>query len=104
MIRRVFRRCGNAPGALTSEDQAAVNAFRAMLAALRSPEPWTSGHNQDVAIRVGPFRHALAYALAWRTTGPSRVEEARLDGDCVRRSEAQRTRACFQCLAPDLRR
>ncbi|MEU9983762.1 hypothetical protein [Streptomyces sp. NPDC050856] len=53
-----FRRCGNAPGTLTPEDQAAVDAFRAHLdavAALRSPEPWTPGRNQDVAVRVGPF-------------------------------------------------
>ncbi|WP_406500818.1 hypothetical protein OG936_38220 (plasmid) [Streptomyces sp. NBC_00846] len=32
-----FRRCGHAPGALTPEDQAVVDAFRAMLAALRTP-------------------------------------------------------------------
>nr|MDT0521319.1 hypothetical protein [Streptomyces sp. DSM 41633] len=54
MIRR-FRRCGHAPGALTPEDQAAVTQFRAMLAAVRTPEPWTPGHGQDVAVRVGPF-------------------------------------------------
>ncbi|MBT2539742.1 hypothetical protein J7E99_03215 [Streptomyces sp. ISL-44] len=54
MIRR-FRRCGHAPGALTPEDQAAVDQFRAMLAAVRSPEPWTPGHGQDVAVRIGPF-------------------------------------------------
>ncbi|WP_331761811.1 hypothetical protein [Streptomyces sp. NBC_01546] len=56
MIRRMFRRCGNAPGtALSPEDQAAVDAFRAMLAAVRDPEPWTPGRAQDVAVRVGPF-------------------------------------------------
>jgi hypothetical protein len=55
MIRRMFRRCGNAPGALTPEDKAVVDEFRAMLAALRSPEPWMPGHCQDVAVRVGPF-------------------------------------------------
>ncbi|MFJ8017426.1 hypothetical protein [Streptomyces sp. NPDC096339] len=54
MIRR-FRRCGHAPGALTREDQAVVDQFRAMLAAVRSPEPWTPGHGQDVAVRIGPF-------------------------------------------------
>ncbi|RPK23576.1 hypothetical protein EES37_38115 [Streptomyces sp. ADI91-18] len=55
MIRRMFRCCGHAPGALTPEDQAAVDAFRAMLAAVRAPEPWTPGRAQDVAVRVGPF-------------------------------------------------
>ncbi|MFJ9855302.1 hypothetical protein [Streptomyces sp. NPDC101150] len=55
MKRPLFRRCGNARGVLTPEDQTAVDAFRAMLAALRSPEPWTPGLTQDVAVRVGPF-------------------------------------------------
>ncbi|MFE9468785.1 hypothetical protein ACFYNW_35200 [Streptomyces virginiae] len=54
MIRR-FRRCGHAPGALTPEDQAAVDQFRTMLTAVRDPQPWTPGHSQDVAVRVGPF-------------------------------------------------
>ncbi|MFI7178946.1 hypothetical protein [Streptomyces spororaveus] len=54
MIRR-FRRCGHAPGALTPEDQSAVDQFRAMLTAVRDPQPWTPGHGQDVAVRVGPF-------------------------------------------------
>lgn len=54
MIRR-FRRCGHAPEALTPEDQAVVNQFRAMLAAVRDPEPWTPGGAQDIAVRVGPF-------------------------------------------------
>ncbi|MGW1767314.1 hypothetical protein ACWCQL_25025 [Streptomyces sp. NPDC002073] len=54
MIRR-FRRCGHAPGALTLEDQAAVDQFRAMLAAVRDPQPWSPGHGQDIAVRVGPF-------------------------------------------------
>lgn len=54
MIRR-FRRCGHAPGALTPGDQAVVDQFRALLAALREPEPWTPGLGQDVAVRVGPF-------------------------------------------------
>ncbi|MGX1913622.1 hypothetical protein ACWIID_32985 [Streptomyces phaeochromogenes] len=49
----LFRRCGHAPGALTPEDQATVDQFRAMLTALRNPEPWTPGHCQDVAVRVG---------------------------------------------------
>lgn len=58
MIRHLFRRCGNAPGDVTPEDQAVVDAFRARLAAiaaLRSPEPWTPGNCQDIAVRVGPF-------------------------------------------------
>ncbi|MFJ8376979.1 hypothetical protein ACIQ9I_36185 [Streptomyces sp. NPDC094461] len=58
MIRRMFRRRGNAPGDITPEDQAVVDAFHARLdaiAALRSPEPWTPGHCQDIAVRVGPF-------------------------------------------------
>ncbi|NED17983.1 hypothetical protein G3I31_07460 [Streptomyces sp. SID9913] len=54
MIRR-FRRCGHAPGALTPEDQAVVDQFRAMLTALRNPEPWTPGSARDIAVRVGPF-------------------------------------------------
>ncbi|MGG8318113.1 hypothetical protein ACQ9AR_33470 [Streptomyces lividans] len=54
MIRHMFRRCGHARGGLSPEDQAAVDAFRAMLAALRSPEPWTPGSAQDIAVRVGP--------------------------------------------------
>uniref|UniRef100_UPI002F916BEA hypothetical protein n=1 Tax=Streptomyces sp. NBC_01562 TaxID=2975879 RepID=UPI002F916BEA len=54
-MKRLFRRCGHAPGALSPEDQAAVDQFRALLAALRDPEPWTPGHCQDLAVRVGPF-------------------------------------------------
>lgn len=49
------RRCANAPGALTPEDQATVDAFRSMLAALRTTEPWTPDRCQDVAVEVGPF-------------------------------------------------
>ncbi|MEU9594381.1 hypothetical protein AB0D84_32330 [Streptomyces sp. NPDC048193] len=54
MIRR-FRRCGHAPGAISPEDQAVVDQFRAMLTAVRNPEPWTPGLALDVAVRVGPF-------------------------------------------------
>lgn len=54
MIRR-FRRCGHGPGALTPEDQAVVDQLRAMLTALRNPEPWTPGSARDIAVRVGPF-------------------------------------------------
>ncbi|MFJ3762540.1 hypothetical protein [Streptomyces sp. NPDC090080] len=54
MIRR-FRRCGHAPGALSPEDQAVVDQLRAMLTALRNPEPWAPGSARDIAVRVGPF-------------------------------------------------
>ncbi|WP_406016271.1 hypothetical protein OG520_38765 [Streptomyces sp. NBC_00984] len=51
-----FRRhCANAPGALAPEDRAVVDAFRAMLAAVRDLEPWTPERTQNVAVRVGPF-------------------------------------------------
>ncbi|MCX4766731.1 hypothetical protein OG562_38325 [Streptomyces sp. NBC_01275] len=43
-MKRLFRRCGHAPGALSPEDQTAVDQFSAMLAALRDMEPWTPGH------------------------------------------------------------
>ncbi|MFJ2271832.1 hypothetical protein ACIOHO_37080 [Streptomyces sp. NPDC087849] len=54
MKRPSFHRCGNA-GALSPEDQAVVDQFRAMLAAVRNPQPWTPGHSQDIAVRIGPF-------------------------------------------------
>ncbi|MFJ8159220.1 hypothetical protein [Streptomyces sp. NPDC094468] len=54
MIRR-FRCCGHAPGALSPEDQAVVDQFRAMLTALRNPEPGAPGSARDIAVRVGPF-------------------------------------------------
>jgi len=50
-----WKRCGHGPGTLSPEDQAVVDAYRAMLAALRTPEPWTPGSGQDIAVRVGPF-------------------------------------------------
>lgn len=46
------------PGTLTPEDQAALDTFRANLAAIaavRDPEPWTPGHYQALAVRVGPY-------------------------------------------------
>ncbi|MFE4258244.1 hypothetical protein [Streptomyces sp. NPDC056883] len=55
MKRPSFRRCGHAPGAPSPEDQAVVDQFRAMLTAVRNPQPWTPGHTQDIAVRVGPF-------------------------------------------------
>ncbi|GAA1923886.1 hypothetical protein [Streptantibioticus ferralitis] len=54
MKRPSFRRCGNA-GALSPEDQAVVDQFRATLTALRNPQPWTPGSAQDIAVRIGPF-------------------------------------------------
>ncbi|MFJ7146751.1 hypothetical protein ACIQVT_00820 [Streptomyces sp. NPDC100445] len=54
-MKRLFRRCGHAPGALTPEDQAAVDQSRALLAALRDTEFWTPGAGQDIAVRIGPF-------------------------------------------------
>ncbi|MFJ7209517.1 hypothetical protein ACIQWR_39050 [Streptomyces sp. NPDC098789] len=57
MNRRLSRRrCATAPGTvLGPEDRVVVDAFRAMLAALRTPEPWTPGCGQDVAVRVGAY-------------------------------------------------
>ncbi|MGW1776261.1 hypothetical protein [Streptomyces sp. NPDC002104] len=55
MKRPSFRRCGTAPGALSPEDQAVIDQFRAMLTAVRNPHPWTPGGSQDIAMRVGPF-------------------------------------------------
>lgn len=54
MKRPSFRRCGNA-GALSPEDQAVVDQFRATLTALRNPEPWAPGTARDIAVRIGPF-------------------------------------------------
>ncbi|MET8502900.1 hypothetical protein [Streptomyces microflavus] len=47
-----YRRCGQAPGTI-SEDQVVIDAFRSMLAALRTPEPWTPGTTHPIAVRVG---------------------------------------------------
>ncbi|MEU1129562.1 hypothetical protein ABZ383_06795 [Streptomyces sp. NPDC005900] len=55
MKRLSFRRCGTAPGVLSPEDQAVVDQYRAMLTAVRNPQPWTPGTAQDIAVRVGPF-------------------------------------------------
>ncbi|MEU7151192.1 hypothetical protein AB0B15_24675 [Streptomyces sp. NPDC045456] len=51
-MKRSFRDC-----ALYPADQAIVDAARAVLAAVRNPQPWTPGGAQDVAGRVGvgPF-------------------------------------------------
>lgn len=45
-----FRRCGNAPGALSPEDRAIVDQFRATLTALRNPRAWTPGSARDIAV------------------------------------------------------
>ncbi|MDK0524831.1 hypothetical protein [Streptomyces sp. ML-6] len=51
-----FRRCGTPPETvLGGEDQAVVDAFRAMLAARKHPQPWMPGGAQDIAVRIGPF-------------------------------------------------
>ncbi|WP_372412037.1 hypothetical protein [Streptomyces luteireticuli] len=54
-MKRLFRRPGRAPGILSPDDQATVDDFRAMLTAVRDPQPWTPGCSQDIAVRVGPF-------------------------------------------------
>ncbi|MFF5131058.1 hypothetical protein ACFY41_29560 [Streptomyces syringium] len=50
MKHRLFRR-SHAAGARSPEYQAVVDAIRVLL----TPEPWTPGSGQAVAIRVGPF-------------------------------------------------
>lgn len=55
MKRPSFRRRSHAPEAISPEDQDTVDQFRAMLTALRNPQPWTPGHSQDIALRIGPF-------------------------------------------------
>ncbi|WP_217144789.1 hypothetical protein [Streptomyces sp. AC627_RSS907] len=57
----LFRRCGNAPGALTLEDQAVVDA---LLAALKNPQPWTTPGGPDliaVTLVHPDTPHAAAY-------------------------------------------
>ncbi|MCT6782243.1 hypothetical protein LXH09_37105 [Streptomyces sp. CS7] len=52
-MRHYRRRCGHAPGPLAPDDQVVVDAFRSMLAALGTPEPWTPGTTRPVAVRIG---------------------------------------------------
>ncbi|MEU9678705.1 hypothetical protein AB0D92_35075 [Streptomyces parvus] len=52
-MRPYRRRCGHAPGTLAPGDRVVVDAFRSMLAALGTPEPWTPGTNRPVAVRIG---------------------------------------------------
>lgn len=69
-MKRLFRRCGHTPGALSIEDQAAVDQFRALLAALRDPEPWAPG-----SARTSPSGSARSLSVPTRaratTTGPT---------------------------------
>ncbi|MEU7649922.1 hypothetical protein [Streptomyces huasconensis] len=53
MKRPFVRRCGHAPGTLSPEDQTFIDQFRAMLTALRKPEPGTPGSAQHIAVRIG---------------------------------------------------
>ncbi|MGC5401723.1 hypothetical protein ACPXCP_39040 [Streptomyces sp. DT20] len=55
MIRRMFSRCATTPRAVSPEDQTVAEEFRAMLAAIHNPQPWTPDLAQDIAVRVGPF-------------------------------------------------
>ncbi|MEE1931206.1 hypothetical protein V1J52_24010 [Streptomyces sp. TRM 70351] len=43
MIRRMFSRRATTPNTVPPEDQTVHDAFRAMLAAVRAPQPWTPG-------------------------------------------------------------
>ncbi|MEU6996673.1 hypothetical protein ABZ953_39275 [Streptomyces sp. NPDC046465] len=80
MTRRPFRRCGNAPDALTPDDQAAVDAFRAMLAALRDPQPWTPESARDIAVRIGPFVER-AHPRPGDDSGPTTITVALVHPD-----------------------
>lgn len=87
-MKPLVRRCGHGSGAFSPEDQAAVDAFRAMLAARKDPQPWIPGCRQDIALKVGPFierarprpgddygPHVIAVALV-----PPNVPRATIDG------------------------
>ncbi|MFK0120802.1 hypothetical protein [Streptomyces sp. NPDC090994] len=54
-MKRLLRRCGHVPVALSPEDQAVADQIRATLTALRSPQPWAPGGAQDIAVSIGPF-------------------------------------------------
>ncbi|WP_030792552.1 hypothetical protein [Streptomyces sp. NRRL S-920] len=79
MKRSFFRRCGNA-GALSPEDRAAVDQFRATLTALRNPEPWMPGSARDIAVRVGPFIER-AHTRAGDDHGPDMIAVALVHPD-----------------------
>lgn len=57
LIRRSSRRPNSAAleNCPFTSRQAAVDQFRALLAALRDPQPWPPGQSQDLAVRVSPF-------------------------------------------------
>ncbi|MFE2675046.1 hypothetical protein [Streptomyces hygroscopicus] len=80
MKRRLFRHCSHVPGALTPEGQAVVDQFRAMLAALRDPQPWTPGHAQDLAVRIGPFAER-AHTRPGDNHGPEMIAVALVHPD-----------------------
>ncbi|MFC8174971.1 hypothetical protein [Streptomyces sp. NPDC057325] len=73
MKRSFSRRCGHAPGALSSENREAVDKFTVLLAACRHPEPW-AGHG-DIAVRLTPDAHGLERGRP--------AEEQRPDADPV---------------------
>ncbi|MEV6383141.1 hypothetical protein AB0M31_27490 [Streptomyces sp. NPDC051773] len=54
-MKRLFRRCGHAPGALTPRGPGRRRPVPRTLAALRDTQFWTPGAGQDIAVRVGPF-------------------------------------------------
>ena len=80
MKRRLFRHCGHVPGALTPEGRAVVDQFRAMLAALRDPQPWTPGHAQDLAVRIGLFVER-AHTRPGDNHGPEMIDVALVHPD-----------------------
>ncbi|MEV6549262.1 hypothetical protein AB0M57_11175 [Streptomyces sp. NPDC051597] len=77
MKRLSFRRCGTAPGVLSPDDQAVVDQVRAMLTAVRNPQPWTPGTAQDIAVRVGPFVER-AHTRPGDDHGPDYAKEVHL--------------------------
>ncbi|MFJ2575152.1 hypothetical protein ACIOYT_32680 [Streptomyces halstedii] len=58
-----LRSCGHGSGPMRPGDQAVVDQFRAMLTAVRNPEPWTPSSPRDISIAmVHPDNpHAAAY-------------------------------------------
>ncbi|MEU7649914.1 hypothetical protein [Streptomyces huasconensis] len=79
MKRPSFRRCGTA-GALSPEDQAVVDQFRATLTALRNSEPWRPGSARDIAVRVGAFIER-AYTRPGDDHGPDMIAVALVHPD-----------------------
>ncbi|MFG3390618.1 hypothetical protein [Streptomyces rochei] len=55
---RFLRRRGHTPEALAPDQQGTTEPHQmrlAAIAALSTPQPWTPGDGQDIAVRVGPF-------------------------------------------------